>query len=266
MASSSINIREKQSSSLPQPILNKGYHYELQHSSGADIDGFITSTFYDRLNNITQTGADFANQDIKIGVSLPAGDNSFFLENTPMIFMEVFDSKLRRSNKNKGDKAGSQWVHPCNFEKALNNNTDPITGKGRNVAGNGPTLNKLVTEYDFTNTEPFQDLIISVRQKQFYNDPNLSMPERKVDWSINNYNRSLKKLSRSGAPTGVGPTVVTSYTQPIRFRFVCIDPTDPSKRNLIYGPPSETLLISPKGGYFKASGDHYWYGWKIHIV
>ena len=249
---------------LSVPIVTTGYHYELQHTRNNDIDGFITSTFYDKLNNITQTGVDFANQNIKVGISLPAGDHSFFLSNSPMIFLELLDSKIKRSKGNRGDKAASQWVHPCSFGGAVNNNSDPNTNRGRNTGGDGQPLNSLITEFKFVNTESFQDQIIEIAQKQFYNDPSVVMPESKVDWSLNPTRRGLRKMSRRGIYSPESNAyVVTSYTQPIRFRFVCIDPTDPSKRNLIYGPPSEEYYISPKGGYFGGNLDHYWYGWQI---
>jgi hypothetical protein len=55
--------------------------------------------------------------------------------------------------------------------------------------------------------------------------------------------------------------IKTSFRQPIRFRFACLDPKD--NRNLLYSSPSQVYSLGMKSGYFSQENDNYAYQFNI---
>jgi len=85
MASNSIEITNEKSKLLPSPILSLGANYFLQHKRNLDFNTFIsnsyTSSNYSQQPSATQTGVDWANDSLKVGVSyIHNNEYNFFKE------------------------------------------------------------------------------------------------------------------------------------------------------------------------------------------
>lgn len=241
---------------IPTPIISLGENYVLQHNRNMSINDLMTNTYAStsKGNSISQTGNDWANSDINIGIAFGNDNYDFFLANKPMIFLEVYSPKGNRKRKigsNKGDFNASQWIHPTNANGELNRN-------GSNY-GNG-TVSTLITEWDLIVNEAYTNQQVDINPKGFYVNFN-NLPQRKVDWSFDN-GKQLKYIHRGGFATG-NLNKVLSYKQSIRFRFACIDPRD--NKSVILGNFSEKIILSPKGGYFGGDNEYYWYDFQANF-
>ncbi len=254
MAANSIEINSEVSKLIPRPILHLGVNYFLQHQRSFDINSFMSNSYnssnYSQIPTITQTGADWANDNLKVGISYAHGDYTFFKENTPMVFLEV-DNKNGKSNYNKHLNR-TQWTHPVNIGGTLN--------RVGSSYGGGDAVTGLTTEWDFTATE-FQDQVIELNQKLFYRDNTITLPLSKVDFVTNVQNTLKYQNSRYGSSVLPGIYNVNTFYQPIRFRFGIIDPED--GKSIILGEPSDELLLGVKGGYFEPQDDYYYYDWTL---
>lgn len=240
------------SSSIPVPVLSLGENFVLQHRRTDDYNTFINS-FYGSTNrsltgSISQDGNAWANSFLKVGVSFVEGNWGTFLSNKPMLFLEVLD----RRGKSVANK---KWVHPVN-------STGPLNRTGTNY-GDG-NHSGMTTEWDITSNLPFVDQIIEIQQQFFYKNTSIILPQRWVDFIFDIANQL--KYQRSGnkmTPTSSGSYVISTFKQPIRFRFGFVDPTD--NKSIILGEPSEELVVSPKWGHFEPQDDTYIYDWQIRF-
>lgn len=241
---------------IPQPILSTGWNYTLQHWRGnpGGVSTFMTASSTDSVTNTTNQNSDWANDDVKIGISYSKGDYSFWLSNQPFIVMEVLNSWRRESQDvNTGDNKMRQWTHPVNA-------SGPLFRVNANYGGGDPS--NLDTEWPLITTGSFQEQVLFITAQNFYNNPgSVILPIRKVDW-YTQVQYSLRYLNKYGIlNTSLPGRTVTGIRQPIRFRFACISPLD--NRSVILGPPSEVLTIQPKGGYFNDDDDDYFYDFEI---
>ena len=248
-------IRKKKVSCLiPKPILSLGCNYFLQHQRPFDFATFINNTYtsssYSQQPSLTQTGVDWANDSLKVGISYAHGNDwDFFKENTPMIFMEVLNTK-GKGNQNRHLNR-SQWTHPVNRSGTLNRTATNY--------GGGDALG-LITEWDFTASE-FQDQVIELNQQYLYYNSSITLPQRKVDFVTINTNNLKYQRSIYGSHIDNFQYVVNTFNQPIRFRFGVIDDENPN--GIILGEPSDVLIVGVKSGYFEPDDDHYIYDWTL---
>lgn len=254
MASNSIEINNEKSKLLPRPILSLGANYFLQHKRNLDFNTFIsnsyTSSNYSQQPSATQTGVDWANDSLKVGVSyIHNNEYNFFKENTPMLFMEVLNTNGKGNHNRHINR--SQWTHPVNKTGSLNRTATNY--------GGGDALG-LITEWDFNATE-FQDQIIELNQQFFYYNSAITLPLRKVDFVTINTNNLKYQRSIYGSSITTGQYVVNTFNQPIRFRFAVIDDENPN--GVILGEPSDVLIVGVKSGYFEPDNDHYIYDWTL---
>ena len=256
MAGANIEINKKEASNaLPIPIIGLGCNFVLQHKRSQDFNTFINDTYSFGLNTIlpgveTKTGVDWANSNLRVGISFAKTENdSYFLDNTPMVFLEVLSS-INNSNVNKRLNK-SQYTHPVNFPAPLNRT-------GTNYGG-GDALG-LITEWDFTK-KAFEEEVIELNQQFLYRDNNVVLPIRLVDF-VSNMSNNLKYQRRFyGAPIEPGVGMVNTFNQRIQFRFAILDPKD--GKSIILSNPSEPLLIRVKWGRFEPQDDTYVYDWEI---
>lgn len=254
MASNSIEINNEKSKLIPKPILSLGCNYFLQHKRSLDFSTFINNTYnssnYSQQPSLTQTGVDWANDSLKVGVSYAHGNDwEFFKENTPMIFMEVLNTKGKSSANKHLNK--SQWTHPVNRSGSLNR---------VNTNYGGGTTTGVISEWDFIATE-YQDQIIELNQQSLYYNSSITLPQRKVDFVTLNTNNLRYQRSIYGSAIQTGQYVVNTFNQPIRFRFGVIDNGNPN--GVILGEPSDVLILGVKSGYFEPDDDHYIYDWTL---
>lgn len=244
---------------IPTPLVNLGNNYELQHKSTDDITLFMNTrhdyvTFHNEIKTVTNLkGYKFANDKINVGVSLPNGDWSKFLDNTPMIFIDFYHTSKREVSKGDGKQQG--YKHTPNYTEGvlevLNRSSLGVNFGGGALFGiNTP---KLQTEFNFTKTSPYDDEIISIAPNKLYqNGDSLVLPLSLSIWLNGSgklrFNKSFKHFQ------------INHYKQPFVVYFACIDPDNP--RNIIRGDYSKVMYIQPKIGTF-ADLDKYVYDWKV---
>jgi hypothetical protein len=233
---------------IPVPIFNLGYNYVLQHNRSQDISTFINNS-YATTNRIfggsfSDVGVNWANSNIKIGVSFIKGSYKKFLENSPMIIMEVLNHNGNNSANQKG--MSPMWLHPVN-------NAGPLNRTNTNYGGGDPST--ITTEWNLQQTKPFAENVIEINQKALYRNNGPILPQRWVDFISDNGNNLRYQRTRVTPTNGNG--VVSTFKQPVRFRFAYID-----NGRIVLGEPSETLIISPKWGEF-SDNDTYVYDWTI---
>lgn len=185
-------------------------------------------------------------------------DDKFFLKNTPMIFMEIYDSRQPRKT-NYGSKRKRKH-HPT---------YDTVTWKWKNLNRIWNTnfwqvdfwVPYLHTEFDFTKNSYNSDEIIKINVPSLFwdtpalpTDPSFLFPVNKVDRMTDPSRYSPRFGNKNGNKTR---TEKTSNKQAIRFRFACIDPND--NRNVILSEPSEVYTIQAKWWYFLANNEFYYY-------
>ena len=254
MANTGTGYTEKGSNLLPIPILSLGENYTLQHRRSEDFNTFIAGTYGSSPDTqgggLSQDGTTWANDRLKVGVSFMDGDWDFWLENKPMVFIEVLNRRAKSNDSKRPSRP--QWTHPVSIGGALNRTT---TNYG------GGDANGLITEWDMATPRPFVENIIEIVQQSLYTNTSISLPQRWVDFVLDSGNQLRFQRGYYRTPTGNWNYVLNTFTQPIRFRFACIDPND--GRSIILGNPSEELVISPKWGHFNPQNDTYIYDWQI---
>lgn len=249
----STNTGTKKTIQVPIPIITLGSNYILQHKLTDSITTFI-NTNYSSTNygfpQVTQDGNAWANDNLKVGISYVDDnkDYSLFLNQRPMVFLEVLNQN-KKSN-GKGRLKRPQWTHPPNYKGALNRTS---TNYG------GGDASSLKTEWDFTSLKPFIETEIEINPQGFYKQ-NPTLPQRWVDFVFNSANNLKWQRSNALTPTGNGNFAVNTFKQAIRFRFGHLDKDG---RSIILGEPSEVLIFSPKWGYFQNEDDTYIYDWKL---
>lgn len=241
---------------LPTPILGLGENYFLTNNRIQDFNTFITTNYsssnYKIGGSVNQDGTAWANDALKISISYEPNDFTTWLENKPMIFLEVLDQTSKK-NKN-GRYSKPQWGHPVNKDGQLN--------RTRSNYGGGD-VSTLTTEWDFTPTKPFTEEQIQIQPQGFYYDVSIALPIRWVEFvTTTRYSLKWQTTGRL-VPTGNGNSTINTFVQPIRFRFGYIDPKD--GRSVILGKPSEQLFVSPKWGHFNPDDDTYVYDWQIRF-
>ena len=261
MANTNIDYTSNGGKVIPKPIVQLGNNFILQHYLQTDINSFInfsyTSSNRNSVNSsLTQSGVDWANNNLYVSLSYAKNYSENYedwLTNTPMIFMEVYNSKGTRSNRNIR-YAKPYFSHPVN-------NTGPINRINSNY-GSGDS-SSLETEWNFTPVNPFQEQIIEINPKNFYRNSGIAgitLPIRWVDFVFDSGNQ-LKYQRTSYRTLTNGNPVINTFVQPIRFRFGCLGE---DSRSVLLGDPSDTLFISPKWGEFN-DNDTYIYDWQIRF-
>lgn len=230
---------------IPTPIVTLGKSKILQHKRTDDIKS---------IDDI------YANDNIKVGISFPSGNYSEFFKNNPMIFMYLLGNRGRRPQYKNGDNQSKGYYHPDNFGGALNRISTYYGG------GKSP-LQELQTEWDvaprlyaYNGIYYFSDQIIEIQQKQFYirhTGSLLTLPQSKDDWDATSF---LKKLNYQGLTTGIS-NKVTSWNQPIFFKFACIDPKN--SKNVLFSEASQKIKIYPKLGHFEPNLNYFYYDWAV---
>lgn len=229
---------------LPEPLITLGHSFELFNYSSMNIDAYMESDFAYTLNGdtIVQKAINWANEPVKIGVSMPPGDWSFFLNNSPMIFLDFYSSNKRERKKEiRTDNKEQYFKHPPNIgergAEPLNRERTNFSG-GYNPSKQHPTR-PLITEYNFYQTQPYTDQIISIDPHHLYKEPKVTpftdfsvLPQ--PEGSMN----GMLKFSKGG-----------SMKQPFVCYFACIDPKD--ERSVLRGTYSKVMYIQPKLGNFR---------------
>lgn len=253
MSASSVNSSSSQiQKTIPTPIISLGSNYVLQHTRADSIVTFMANNHSrsnkDPFGPLTQDGNTWANDDILVSLSFSNGDNSYFLSNTPMIFMEVL--KDTGSLTHGRPRNNTQWIHPPNDLGSLNRT---------NTNYGGGTPSNLNTEWDLLTLTPFSEQVVVIEQRKFYRNPTITLPQDKTTFVSTSAN--LLKFRRSLMALSNSIYVVNNFIQPIRFRYAIIDPNNIN--GVILGEPSEVLLVYPKSGYFAVEDDSYFYDWSV---
>lgn len=240
--------------SIPTPIIGLGDNFFLQHErNSVDIVSFMAN-FYSSSGRrasgaVTQNGTDWANDTLKIALSYGKDkDYTYFLQNTPMIFLEVLNNSNKVTNS---VRRLPLWVHPVNNVGQLNR-----TGSNYGGGDNSP----LTTEWDFTPSTEYKDQVIELDFKWFQKNGAV-LPIRLVDYISNPGNQLRYQRGNALTPTGSGNKVVNTFQQPIRFRFGYINPTD--NKSVHLGEPSEVLFLTLKWGLFTLDNDTYIYDYTV---
>ncbi len=203
---------------------------------------------------------DFANQGvIWLSAAVESGqDISFFKDNNPMLIVEVYNSQQKRGLRNRSSnndfrfKKWQTWNFDNNQFENLNRplNTKETGSNGLNQAGNGNGVKFFASQWNFTpnknknNSEMLFRLDVHALfgQQKTSNVPNFKFPIS----LINVYSRGIHTPRYLNFKGNGG--FKTSFRQPIRFRFACLDPND--TRNLLYSEPSKTYMLGIKSGDF----------------
>ena len=214
---------------------------------------------------------DIANQGvIWLSVAVESGqDMSFFTKNKPMLIAEVYVSKTKRqprhrtSNNDFRFKKWQTWNFKSGQFENLNRplNTKETGSKGLNQAGDGNGVKYFASQWDFTPTKNNSEMIFRLDvhalfgEQKTSNVPGVTFPVPLISTYGQAYTpRYLNKRGNAG--------VKTSFRQPIRFRFACVDPKD--DRNLIYSEPTKTYMLGIKSGQFRE--DKYAYQFQMKEV
>ena len=215
---------------------------------------------------------DIANQGvIWLSAAVESGqDMSFFVKNKPMLIVEVYNSKTKRSVRHRtsnNDYRFKKW-QTWNFKndefENLNRplNTKETGSNGFNQKGDGNGFKYFASQWDFTPTKHNSEMLFRLDVHALFGSPKTSnvpeifYPVPLID-TYTNGKYTPRCLNQKGN-TGVK----TSYRQPIRFRFACIDPQD--ERNLLYSEPTKTFMLGLKSGQFIE--DNYVYQFVIKEV
>ena len=216
---------------------------------------------------------DLANQGvIWLSAAVESGqDMSFFKDNKPMLIVEVYNSQQKRglnntsSNNDFRFKKWQTWDFNKSEFKNLNRplNTKETGSNGLNQNGNGNGVKYFASQWDFTPTKNNSEMLFRLDvhalfgSLKFSNVPDFNFPVRLIElYSSNQW--TPRYLNFKGNTL----RYKTSFRQPIRFRFACLDPKD--TRNLLYSEPSKTYMLGIKSGEFFE--DHYAYQFVIKEV
>lgn len=189
----------------------------------------------------------------------------FFLNNTPMLFLEIRDSRNpKRTNKGRFNK----WKKLAHFNKSSNtfiNLNRPNNVKETPTNGFNNGLRGLETQFNFIPNTKNNIMMFNINMFSLFGSggitPSFNFPVSYLDWTTDMQKYSPRYNNLRGVLTA---GLKTSWGQLIRFRFGILDPRD--NRNIIYSEPSKEYEIKPKGGYFETTDDHYFYQFVIKEV